>query len=546
MTDYDLRVLEEGAYEDIYEEFEWDIPERHNLAVDVCDRWADDRSRVALHWEDSEGAVESYTFTGLARRSNQFANALRAHDVECGDVVAVFVPTLPEAIVAMLGTLKLGAICMPLYHLFGPEGISPRLEAAEPVVIVTDTGGLEKLGQATNVPEDVFLVRNDDPRSDAATTDFDAALSAQARTFEPVATAPTDPAVLFYTSGTTGDPKGVLQPHQYSIGQRYIGQYMRDYTPEDVLWHSGDLAWAGGFANLIEAWTLGMPMLKYRGKFEARKALELFEAYGVTLFVTAPTALRAMMDIPRTEIADYDLDLRLVAAGGERVTPDLIEWVEETFDVFATIGWGQTECYGVGYPPLGADRDRKRGALGRPLPGFEATILDESGNELSPGEVGEMAIACESNPCMFSEYFDDPEATAAVTEGRWHRTGDVATVDEDGFFWFRGRDDDVIISSGYRISPAEVESSLNAHPTVFEAAVVGVPDKERTNVPKAFVQLIDDAEESDDLRQEIQTHVKDELAKFQYPRKVAFVTELPKTITGKIERNTLRERERDQ
>ena len=543
MTDYDLRVLEAGAYKDHFDSVEWEIPETHNLAVDVCDRWADDRSKVALHWEDSDGAVETDTFTDLARRSNQFANALGSRGVERGDVVSVFLPTLPEAIIAMLGTLKLGAIHMPLYHLFGPEGIAPRLESAEPAVLVTDAEGLEKLAATGVVPEDVFLVRDDDPDVGVETTAFADLLGAQPRTFEPAATDPTDPAVLFYTSGTTGDPKGVLQAHQYSIGQRYIGQYMRDFTPEDRLWHSGDLAWAGGFVNLVEAWTLGMPILKYRGQFEPRRALELLEGYGVTLFVTAPTALRAMMDVPQAEIDEYDLDLRLVAAGGERVTTDLLEWVEETFDVFGTVGWGQTECYGVGYPPLGADREAKRGSLGRPLPGFEATILDEDGDKCPPGEVGELAIAREDNPCLFLEYVDDPAATDAVTEGRWHRTGDLATVDKDGFFWFQGREDDVIISSGYRISPAEIEGSLNAHPAVFEAAVVGIPDEKRTNVPKAFLQLVDDAEPTDDLKAEIRRYVKRELAKFQYPREIEFVDELPTTITGKIERNTLRERE---
>lgn len=514
------------------------------MAVDICDQWAANREKIALYWEDSEGVAESYTFNELAQLSNQFANAMQARGIERGDIVAVFVPTLPEYLVSTLGILKLGAISMPLYHLFGPDGISQRLSAGEPAAIVTDEGGFVKLERSAFVPEDVLLVRSDgDVDSDIDPINYSSLLRGHPRAFDPVETAPTDPAILFYTSGTTGDPKGVLQPHQYSIGQRYVGQHMRDFSGDDILWHSGDLAWAGGFVNMLEAWTLGAPVLKYKGKFEARKTLELLEAYNVTLFVTAPTALRQLMDVPREEIDSYDIDLRIVAAGGERVTPDLLEWSEKTFDAFGTLGWGQTECYGLGWPPLGDEREEKLGALGLPLPGFEVTVLDDDGNELPPGEVGEMAIARESNPCMFLEYFENPKETAAVTEGRWHRTSDAVYVDEDGYFWYQGRDDDIIISSGYRLSPTEIESSLNAHPAVIEAAVVGVPDEERTNIPKAFVELTENAEASDNLREAIQRHVKDELAKFQYPREIEFLDELPKTITGKIERNTLRERE---
>ncbi|MFC6767671.1 acyl-CoA synthetase [Natrinema soli] len=553
----DLRQLEPGRYDAVYESFEWEIPETYNMAEAVCDRWATDRSAVALYWENAAGDAESYTFHELSRLSNRCANAFRDRGIDREDIVAIFLPTLPESLIVTLAGHKLGAINMPLYHLFAPDGIADRLRDASPELIVTDECGLEKLAEI-DAPEslDVVVVRGDDGHGvasdDGSETDtgpalddrpipFAELLADRSSSFDPVETSPADPAQLFYTSGTTGDPKGVLHAHRYALGHRYVGQYMRDFHETDLLWHSGDLAWAGGFANLLEAWTLGMPIVKYDGKFDPERALALLEAYGVTIFVTAPTALRQMMDLPRETIDSYDLSLRVVSAGGERVTPDMLEWAEERFDAFGTLGYGQTECYSVGYPPLGDERAEKLGALGKPLPGCEVTILDDDGNELPAGEAGELAVATDDNPTMSLEYFDRPAETEAVREGRWHRTGDSARIDDDGYVWYLGRRDDMIISSGYRISPAEVESSLNAHPAVKEAAVVGVPDAERTNIVKAVLEPAAGVRPSGDLVEELQEHVKSNLARFQYPREIEFVDDLPKTITGKIKRNRLRD-----
>ncbi|MFB6170431.1 MAG: acyl-CoA synthetase [Haloarculaceae archaeon] len=541
MTGYDLRNLD-ADYEATREAFEWERPDTCNLAVEVCDRWADSRERMALYWEDEDGTAESYTFHELARWSNRFAGMLRERSVASGEFVAIYLPNYPEFLVALLGTLKAGAVAMPLYHLFGPDGLEYRLADADPSLVVTDGEGVETLARvdAAAVPDDVVVVRGQHDEG----LDFDALLAAQSPDFEAVRTDPADPAVLFYTSGTTGDPKGVVQAHRYAIGQEVVGRYMRDFSPDDFLWHAGALAWAGGFANLVEAWTLGMPVLKYRGKFDPERTLSLLSAYDVTIFATAPTALRQLMNVGRETLDAHDVSLRVVSAGGERVTPDLLRWAEETFDAFATLGYGQTECYGVGWPPLGADREAKLGALGKPLPGFEAAVLDDEGERLPPGEVGELAIGRTDNPTMFLEYFRNPEETAAVTEGggRWHRTGDAAVRDEDGYLHFRGREDDVVISAGYRISPAEIEATLSRHPAVGEAAAVGVPDEERTNVVWAYVEPTAGAEPSEALADDVREYVKSELAKFQYPREVRFVEDLPTTITGKIKRDALRER----
>lgn len=357
---------------------------------------------------------------------------------------------------------------------------------------------------------------------------------------EVVDTAPEDPAEIFFTSGTTGTPKGVVQPHRTVIGHQHLGKYIREYHHDDLLYHIGSFAWAGGFNNLIHTWALGAPMAKYDGKFDPEICLELLAKYDADIMMTPPTALRGIMELPTEEIHSYDIDLRVLATGGESVSRSILEWAESTFDLFATTIWGQTECYGIGWPAIGEEHREKLGTAGKVLPGFEAAVLDEDGNQLGPGETGQLALRREDNPTLFLGYYNDPEATEAVRHGPWHLTGDAAHVDEDGYYWIEGRMDDIIITSGYRLSPSEIESSLNEHPAVRESAVVPLEDERRTNTISGYVELNSDYEESDALRDELQAHVKDHLAKFQYPDQIRFIDEVPKTVTGKIQRKKLR------
>jgi acetyl-CoA synthetase len=257
--------------------------------------------------------------------------------------------------------------------------------------------------------------------------------------------------------------------------------------------------------------------------------------------MSPPTALRGIMDLSTEEIHSYDIDLRVLATGGESVSRDLLEWAESTFDLFATTIWGQTECYGIGWPAIGEEHREKLGTAGKVLPGFEAAILDSEGNELGPGETGQLALKREDNPTLFLEYFNDPEATEEVRHGPWHLTGDAAYIDEDGYYWIEGRMDDIIITSGYRVSPSEIESSLNDHPAVRESAVVPLKHERRTNTICGYVELNSGFKQSDALREELQAHVKDHLAKFQYPDQIRFIDEIPKTVTGKIQRKKLGE-----
>jgi acetyl-CoA synthetase len=435
---------------------------------------------------------------------------------------------------------------MPLSALFGPAALRPRLEAASPDVLVTDPDGLETLAALdTPLPEPVVVVTGHADRQipDAAveTVAYDEWVAGQSASLEPVQTAPDDPAQLFFTSGTTGEPKGVLQPHRVVLGHQYVGAFARDYHPSDLLCHVGDLSWAGGFNNVLETWSIGAPLLKFGGRFDPERLLDLLETYDADLLMIPPTAMRGLMDLDRAAIRDRDIDLRVVAAGGERVTPDILRWAEETFDAFATTIWGQTECYGLGWPALGAAHREKLGTAGKPLPGFEAAILDEDGTELPPNTLGELAIGRRDNPTLFTEYLDMPAATAATRSGRWHLTGDLAEIDADGYVWIRGRVDDVIISSGYRLSPVEIESALTGHPAVEEAATVGVPDERKTNRIVAYVRVTADTDESDETRERLREHVRARLSAVQYPDEIRFVTTFPTTTTGKIRRTELRE-----
>lgn len=543
MSEYDLRNIREEEYERLNQEFEWEIPTKVNIADHICDRWADKRDRIALHWEDPDGAAESYTYHALSQKSDRWASALRNRGVDQGDIIGIFLPNCPEKMLTTLAGHKLGAINMPIYHLFGPDGIAYRLRVAEPDYIITDAKGLEKLEDipADLVPSDIIVTSRDGReavKSSLPFEFFEDAIQQSDKGFSKVETNADDPAQLFFTSGTTGDPKGVLHAHRYVIALNHICRYTRDYSEDDLIWSYGDTSWVGGFANLLGAWANGATMFKYSGRFVPERALTFLEKYNVDIFMAAPTALRALMDVKPDEIASYDIDLRVVFTGSERVTPDILEWAEDTFDAFSTQAWGQTECYGVGWPPLGEDRTEKLGSIGRPIPGIELAVLNQDGEHLPPGELGELAISREDNPSMFIGYYDSAQEDST---GKWHRTGDMVYKDEDGSLWFKGRDDDVIISSGYRLSPTEIESSLNSHRAVKDAAAIGVPDEQRTNIVRAYVELASDYEPSEELKDEMREHVKTELAKFQYPREIHFVKTLPKTVTGKIKRKQLRE-----
>ena len=537
------------TYEQAREGFEWEIPETYNIGVDVVTRHADDRGRVALFTESAAGERDQFTFWQLERRSNELANALRARGVGRGDRVAIVAPQRVETALAHVAAYKLGAVAVPLSVLYGPDALEFRLADSDTTAVVADPDVFGAVGEAVETVESVEHVVGigADPETPGHAVDERFADLRGSRLFDPVETAPDDPAVLVYTSGTTGRPKGVLQGHQYLLGHLPCVQMALEFPWHDadpVLYTPADWAWVGGLYDvLLPAWHYGVPAVGYRSEeFDPEATFELIERYGVTYPLLTPTMLKTMA---QADPSEYDFGhVVAIATGGEPVPSELHDWVAGVFDAPLNELYGQTEANLV-VSNCSQWFDPEPGSMGKPVPGHTVDIVDESGEPLPSGEVGAIAVE-RPDPVMFEEYWNAPELTAESflgEGGRWMNTDDIGSRDEDGRFWFTARDDDVIITSGYRVGPAEVEDALLEHEAVANAAVVGVDHETRGKVVKAFVVVTPGAEPSDELAEDIQGYVRENLAKYQYPRIVEFVDELPKTTTGKIQRYKLREQE---
>jgi acetyl-CoA synthetase len=538
-------------YDALRAAFDWEVPDRFNTAAYVCDRWAEERGRVALFYEDAAGHTETHTFWQLRNAANRLANHLADAGVERGDRIGVNAPQRPETVVAHLAAWKLGATSIPLSTLFGPDGLRYRLDDASAVAAVVDGSNLEAFREAgAELPDlQTVLTLDADPAPDAGETDFDDALSGSSREFDTVDTAAEDESLLIYTSGTTGDPKGVRHVQRVLLGHLplYLTTFVNlELTERDVFWTPSEWAWIASLFDVVfPSLFYGRPVLAYRGgKFDPETAFELIERYGVTNFFAPPTALRMMQQVEAPERFDVE-SIRTITSGGESLGRTVAEWADEVFaGAVVHEGYGQTEA-NVLAGECTALFDSREGSFGLPGPGHELAIVDPGTAEptVPPGETGEIAVRYDGDPVCFTGYWNLPEETdAKVTDG-WLLTEDLGAVDEDGYLSFVGRKDDVIISAGYRIGPEEIEDSLASHPAVADAAVVGVPDDERGEVPKAFVVLVAGHEPDEDLVGALQAHVRDRLAKYEYPREIEFVDEMPTTATGKVRRADLRERE---
>jgi acetyl-CoA synthetase len=436
---------------------------------------------------------------------------------------------------------------MPLSVLFGPDALEYRLDDAGVTVAVVDAdhyGNVEAVREACPDLEHVLEVDWNNAGHDEGAIAFEEALAGTADDFDPVQTGPETPGVLMYTSGSTGPPKGVLHTHAVWVGHcPAFRMYFELDISEAVCWTPADWAWIGALGDLLfPAWHYGRPVVGYpMGEFNPEIAFDLMEEFRVTSAFLPPTAIRMMMGV---DADAYDLALEAVCSGGEPLTPEILTWAGEELDEVA-----MNELYGQTEANLLVANCRswfpaQAGSMGKPVPGHDVGIVDpETGEELPPGEVGQIAVRRDDDPVVFEEYWNEPEKTAAARVGEWHLTGDLAERDEDGGVWFKSRDDDLIIASGYRIGPGEVESAILEHPDVEQAGVVGVPDDTRGEIIKAFCQPVDGATAGDDLREEIRSLVRENLAKHEYPREIEFVDELPTTTTGKIRRTDLRERE---
>jgi len=548
-----------GSWQALWDNFRWQIPKRFNIAHACCRRWADDRGRLALLYEDETGHRETWSFWAIQKAANRLSNALRSLGVTRGERVAIILPQRPETAIAHIAAYQMGAIALPLSHLFGPEALEYRLNHAAAKVAIVDESTLPKveaLREQLPQLESVLLVRAQTAcAANGWIKDWQRLLDTAADDFSLVTTAADDPAVIIYTSGTTGNPKGALMAHRTLLGNLPGFVCSHDFYPQrrDFFWSPADWAWTGGlFDGLLPTWYFGQPLLAYRGRFDPEKAYWLLAHYEVRNTFLFPTALKMMMKHCPEPKRHFRLHLRTIMSGGEAVGETLQGWAQTQLGVTINEIFGQTE---INYL-LGGCRaiwPAKPGAVGLPYPGHEIAVLDDEGNELPPGEEGEICVrrSCHGtlDPIFFLEYWRNPEATRAKFFGdpsdpnAWGRTGDLAVRDADGYFWYRGRLDDVFKSSGYRIGPNEIENCLMKHPAVVNAAVIGVPDETKGSYVKAFVVLQPGWQGNDALVETLRNHVRQYLAPYETPREIEFRAELPMTTTGKIQRRVLRDEE---
>jgi acetyl-CoA synthetase len=512
------------SYDEIRAGHRWEVPAQYNIAADVCDKHA--RNKPAMIWESFDGSTRELEWGELQDLANQAAHTLAAGGITHGDRVAVVLPPTPEAAAIFFGVWKLGAILLSMSVLYGDDAIEHRLSDSVAKLLVTDPGNAPRFERRWT-PD--TLVLEPDTLA-AAPTDLVCA-----------DTAADDPAQLYYTSGTTGLAKGVVHAHRYILGHEEF-RYCHEVQNGERFHGMGEWAWAAGIAPLLGPWRLGALQCVYRreGGFDPHKQLDFLSRHSVTNVFTTPTAMRSMMAVEDAGTR-YPQVFRRVCSAGEPLNPEAIRWFREQYGVTVLDYYGLTESYPLvaNYPFL----EVREGSMGKPMPGWDVQLLDEDEQAVGQGERGEICLRARSNPHYPLGYWGNDEASADTFGGEWFHTKDAAVQDEDGYVWYVGRADDVIISAGYRIGPFEVESACLEHRAVREAAVVASPDELRGNVVKAFIVLADGYEPSDALADEIKGQVRERLSAYAYPRRVEFVPELPKTLTGKIRRVELRQLE---
>ena len=534
------------SYDEVYRGFRWEVPRRYNIGVDVCDRHAADPDRLALIYVDPGGREETFTFARLRALSNRLANALRAQGLERGDRLGILLPQCPETALAHIAAYKLGAVAVPLFTLFGPDALEYRLANSGARGVVTDGDNLPKIFEIRDrLPELRFVIVVGHGAPGGAEP-FWPLLERGSDRLVPADTAADDPALIIYTSGTTGPPKGALHAHRTLLGHLPGVEFPHDFFPRpgDLFWTPADWAWIGGLMDaLLPSWHHGVPVLAYRArKFDPEEAFYRIGRHRVRNAFLPPTALRMMRQVPSPR-ERFGVDMRSVGSGGESLGEDTLAWGREALGLTINEFYGQTEVNLV-VGNCASIMEVRPGSMGRPIPGHEVAVIGDDGSPLPPGEMGEIAVR-RPDPVMFLEYWGNPEATERKFTGDWCRTGDLARTDEDGYLWFQGRTDDLIMSAGYRIGPTEIEDCLMQHPAVARAAVIGSPDPVRGEVVKAFVVLAPGHEPTSETARAIQEHVKRRLAAHEYPREVEFVDSFPVTATGKIKRDELRRRERE-
>jgi acyl-coenzyme A synthetase/AMP-(fatty) acid ligase len=534
-------------YEETRRTFRLIVPEDFNYTRDVVDLWAASQpSKVALVAVNESGENRrEFTFGQLSRAANRVANALGALGVAPGERAFVMLPRVPEWYELLLGMFKHGTVPMPATPLCTSRDIEYRVSRSDASVAVTDLAGAEKIAAVIErcpTLKHLIVVGEEAPTGWTRYSDLVERASEAPPEARP--TSKRDPLLIYFTSGTVAYPKMVLHTHEsYGAGHELTARFWQDLTADDLHWTISDTGWAkAAWGKLFGQWRMGASVFLWdqRGKFDPELCLRVLESSGASTFCAPPTLFRAFVLL---DLSAFDLSrVRHSVSAGEPLNPEVIKvWQEATGSTIYD-GYGQTETVNLvaNFPCLPV----KPGSMGRPVPSLDVDVVDADGERLGVGEEGSIALRVEpERPVgLMQEYWRDPDATAAVVRNGWYFTGDRAARDKDGYLWFVGREDDVIISASYRIGPFEVESALVEHPAVAESAVVAKPDPERTNIVKAYVVLAPGYTPSAALRQELQDHVKRVTAPYKYPREVEFVPELPKTISGKIRRVELRER----
>lgn len=529
-------------YQDAYDNFQWQRPEFYNFARDVIDSWAEqDPTKLAMIWVDSQGREERRSFKDISDASKRVASALQQQGIKAGDRVVLMLGRQIAWWEVFTACIRMGAVVSPGTVQLSSKDIAYRVNAAEARCIITDSDNAKKFDETeSNCPTIHSKVIVEGERD--GWISYPSLLQEPAE-FETVNTRADDEAMCYFTSGTTGFPKMCIHNHSYALGHETTGKYWLDLGQDDLHWNLSDTGWAkAAWSSYFAPWLCGATLFTHHcPSFDPVETLQLLDKYPITTFCGAPTIYRVLV---QQDLQQYQFtQLRHCVSAGEPLNPEVMETWKKVTGLTIKDGYGQTETVVLCGSFSGVEP--RFGSMGKPAPGIKLAVVDENGLELETGQEGDIAVKVkpEAPQGLFREYKNEAEKTAATFRGDWYITGDRATVDSEGYFWFVSRNDDVILSSGYRIGPFEVESALIEHPAVMESAVVSSPDPDRGEVVKAFVVLSADYKAGEELKRELQNHVKAVTAPYKYPRRLEFVDELPKTVSGKIRRVELREKE---
>lgn len=527
-------------YQKEMREFQWDVPEYYDIAS-VVDSHADkDPLHPAILWENEKGDTRIFTYGDLKKQSNKLANVLTSLNIHKGDPVLIMLPRIPETYITQLATIKVGGIITPAVEMLREKNVVYRANNCKANVIVTNTSGAAIVDEVRPQLESVhnFILLDGEKRGWIS---FEDAMKKASPVYQPEPKKSTDIFYISYTSGTTGLPKGVVHQHSWMYAFRKINAvYWYGAQKDDIIWATTSPGWAKWFwSHLGVTMNVGATDVLYEGRFNPERYFRLLQKYKITICCLTPTELRIMLKVPHVD--QYDLgSIRSFVSAGEPLNKEVIDFFEEKFGITIREGYGQTETAGLVLNYMGITV--RPGSMGKPMPGQDVKIMNEDQKEVEPGQVGEVTTKF-GLPSLFKEYYKMPEKMEEVVKNGRYYTGDLCEMDEDGYYWFKGRADDVILSAGYRIGPFEVEDALLSHAAVLECAAVGSPHPERGEIVKAFVVLNNGWEPSEELIAELQDHTKQVTAPYKYPREIEFVERLPKTMSGKIKRSELKQME---